>query len=84
MEIVTEIPNWLNLASLILTALTLAATALAQLLKNKAMGDNVGKFAEILFKVIAILPTLGVNPKTKAMQEQIKELQAADAEPVQK
>ena len=65
--------NYVPLISQVLMAITILATILARAFpKEKALSD--GLTANIL-KVISYLPTLGIDPRTKALEEALKDLQ---------
>jgi hypothetical protein len=73
-QILTKIPDTLQLISLIMSVLTLAATVIVRLTPTKTDDQAVGKFSKYLVKVLQWLPTLGVNPQTKKLEETIMEL----------
>ena len=73
-NLLVKIPDAIQMISLVLTVLTLAATVLVRLTPTKTDDIAVGKFSGKLLKVLHWLPTLGVNPQTKKLEEQIFEL----------
>jgi hypothetical protein len=73
-QLLVKIPDMIQLISLILTIITLLATVLVRLTPNKTDDQVVGKFSGLLLKALKWLPTLGVNPQTKKLEEQIFEL----------
>jgi hypothetical protein len=73
-ELLIQVPAWIQTASLVLTALTLLATVLVRLTPSKVDDVAMGKVSRWVLKVLQILPTLGVNPQTKKMEEAIYEL----------
>lgn len=64
----------IQMISLSLTVLTLVATLVVRLTPSKADDQAVGKFTSTLLKVLKWLPTLGVNPQTKKLEEALYEL----------
>lgn len=84
-EILTKIPDWVELIAIFLMALTVIATILARVTPTKADDEYVSKFHKLLMKAIAFAPTIGMNPRTKQLEETIKILQtkveASDAKP---
>lgn len=74
-EAVTSvIPHWAELILELLGALVVVATVVARMMPKSSFGDRVGKIAPVLWKVIAWLPTIGINPKTKKLEETVKEM----------
>jgi hypothetical protein len=73
-NLLIKIPDAIQLISLILTILTLAATVIVRLTPTKTDDIAVGKFSKVLLKVLTWLPTLGINPRTKKLEEEIYEL----------
>jgi len=72
-EILGKLPHWIDIISQLIASITIVATLLA-----KAMGKmegEVNSFGKKVLKALAYLPTLGVNPNTKKLEEQLKELQ---------
>lgn len=69
-----KIPDIIQMISLVLSGLTVLATILVRLTPTKADDQMVSSFGKYLVKILQILPTLGVNPQTKKMEETIMEL----------
>lgn len=80
--LIEQIPFYVKGAALILSSLVLFATAIARITKTKKDDVAVGKFREIVFKIIKFLPTIGINPETKKIEENLKELKEKDAQVV--
>lgn len=70
----TVLPHWAELILELLGALVVLATVIARMMPKSKIGGHVGKIADFLFAVIAWLPTIGVNPKTKQLEETVKEM----------
>lgn len=73
-EMLTKIPDWLNFASVILSSVVVIATVISRLTPSKKDDEITGKVAGLLFKAIKWLPTLGVNPQTKKLEQAYEEL----------
>lgn len=74
------IDHWrdiLDTVSHVVFGLVLAATAIVRLTPSKADDEKLNSILLKLHLVFRYLPTLGVNPKTKELEELIKK----DAEP---
>lgn len=63
--------------SMVLTFLTLSATLLVRLPVLKKYSGNVSGFGKNLVKFLHWLPTIGINPQTKKLEETIMELREA-------
>lgn len=57
----------------IIGAVTVLATAIAHLTPSTKDDGVVKKVADIVFKLLAYMPTIGINPKTKEMEKTINE-----------
>lgn len=73
-EILIKVPDWFQMASMGLTVVTLVATIAVRLTPSKVDDQFVSAFSKYLLKILKILPTLGVNPQTKKLEEAIFEL----------
>lgn len=70
-----EIISKIELALELIGALAVAATIIAKLTPTPKDDGAVKKISDIVFKIIKYLPTFGVNPKTKQLEEALKEQQ---------
>jgi hypothetical protein len=61
--------------SMLITALMILATIFVRLTPNPDDDAAVNKFVIKLQDYMKFLPTLGVNPRTKKLEETLKELQ---------
>lgn len=68
----------LNSVLQILGGLVVAATVVAKMTKTEADDKYISGFAEKFYRVIAWLPTIGINPQTKKLQEAYEELKSKD------
>jgi len=71
-EFIANVPGYLETASLYLSVLTVIATALVRLPIFASYQDEVAGVAGAINKVLHWMPTIGVNPKTKALAEKAK------------
>ena len=71
----TQIIQYIELGAEILGSLTMLATLLVRIPGLSQYADDVGGFAKKLMKVLSYLPTLGVNPNTKQLEERVKHLE---------
>lgn len=69
-----KIPDLIQVASLALTVITLLATLVVRLTPSKADDLYVSNFTKWLLKTLQVLPTLGINPQTKKLEEALYEL----------
>ncbi len=67
----------IEMLSVALSLLTLIATVLVRMPFAKQYSDEVSGFAKYLVKVLHWLPTIGINPQTKKLEETIMELREA-------
>lgn len=65
----------LTIASQLLTALTILATVLVRIPALKKHAANVEGAAAKIQKAINYLPTIGINPRTKKLEEALREVQ---------
>lgn len=73
-EIIVKIQEyWPALAELSL-AIMIAATVIVRATPSETDDEKVSKIASILMKIISYLPTIGLNPRTKKLEEALKEL----------
>lgn len=74
-EILASVPDIIELIALFLMALTVLATLVVRITPSKSDDEKVAALAEKLMKAISYLPTIGINPRTKKLEEAYKELQ---------
>lgn len=73
-ELLTKIPDIIQVAALVLSTITVVATVVVRLTPTKTDDQYVSKGAKMLVKVLRWLPTIGINPQTKKLEETIMEL----------
>ena len=71
-----NLPSYIQAASLVLSAITILATVIVQVFfrNNEVAKSEVRKYSDIIYKVLGYLPTLGLNPRTKKLQEAYDDL----------
>lgn len=79
-QILAQIPDILQLVSILVTLIVLIASIGVRFTKTKADDLFVENAATKVFKAIAWLPTIGVNPRTKALEDFYNEQKKLNAE----
>jgi hypothetical protein len=72
-------PHLIDLISQIMMAIVVLATALVRLPFLKKYAAEVDSLGGKLIKAISYAPTIGINPRTKALEDALKD-QAAQKE----
>lgn len=80
-EILQKVPDWIEMIALLGMILSLLATVLVRLTPSTTDDEKVGAFIAKFQKVLHWLPTIGINPKTKKLQEAYQELKAKSEQP---
>lgn len=73
-ELLLKIPDIVQVIALFLMCLVLIATVVVRLTPSKTDDEKLSAFANGLVKVLSWLPTIGINPKTQALQKAYEEL----------
>lgn len=68
-DLLQKVPDWIQAFSLLGMCVSLLATILVRLTPTKVDDKIAGKFAKFFMQLLKWLPTLGVNPQTKALEE---------------
>lgn len=79
-DILNKIPDLIEMVALVLMALTIVATLVARITVSKKDDEYVLKAGSFILKAIAFLPTIGVNPRTKKLEEAYKDLKVENFE----
>lgn len=79
-DILTKIVPFLETASYILMSIVVAASIIAKLTPTPKDDKIVSKFSSLVLKAIKFLPTIGVNPNTKKLEEAYKNLKDDEAD----
>lgn len=73
-EILQKIPDFIQLFALLGMVLTILATIIVRLTPSKVDDEKVDAFALKIMKALSWLPTIGINPRTQALEQAYKEL----------
>lgn len=73
-ELMPKLPEYLSLFAQILGSFVVVATTIVKLTPSKSDNEKVKKYADMIFKIMAYLPTLGINPETKKLKKAYEEL----------
>lgn len=73
-EVLGKIPEIIQLLSVILMIISILATIIVRLTPSKTDDEKVSKFSSTLMGVLHWLPTIGINPQTKKLQEAYEEI----------
>ena len=68
-ELLAKVPVYVQAASVVLSGLVVVASAVAKVTPSKTDDEVVSKVGKFLFKVLAFLPKVGLNPQTKKLEE---------------
>ena len=74
MEIIAQILKYGQVIIDVLGALVLVSTLIVRVTPSTTDDESVGKVYGLWLKAIQFLPTLGVNPQTKKLEDIINEL----------
>jgi hypothetical protein len=80
-ELLLKIPDFVQVFALIGMVLSLTATVVVRLTPSKTDDETVSGFVAKFLKVLHWLPTIGINPQTKKLQEAYEELKAKNEPP---
>ena len=72
-EILTKVPDWLQAFALVGMCLTFLATVIVRITPSKTDDAFMEGFGAKLLKFMAFFPTLGMNPRTKMLEQAYKE-----------
>lgn len=75
-ELLMKVPDIVQVIALIGMAVSLLATVIVRITPSKTDDEKVSEVVAKFMKVLAWLPTIGVNPQTKKLQEAYEELKA--------
>lgn len=76
MEILNKLVELLPVISQLFMAVAILATLIVRLTPSDADDRDAGKAIGYLLKVLNWMPTVGVNPRTKKLEEAYAELKA--------
>lgn len=75
-ELLEKVPDVIELIALLGMSVSVLATVLVRLTPSQADDEKVHAFIHKFQKVLHWMPTIGVNPNTKKLQEAYEELKA--------
>lgn len=74
-EFLAQALDLINLLALLFMAISIVATVAVRFTKTQADDLFVESAAAKFLKLMSYLPTVGINPRTKAMEAALKDLQ---------
>ena len=77
-EILAKIPDIIEIFALLGMVLSILATVVVRLTPSKLDDEKVSSITAKFVKALQWLPTIGVNPQTKKLEEAYNELKAKD------
>lgn len=69
-----KIPEIIQLLSIILMIISVLATIIVRFTPSKTDDEKVSKFSSTLINILHWLPTIGINPQTKKLQEAYEDI----------
>jgi hypothetical protein len=75
-ELLMKVPDIIQVIALVGMVVSLLATVVVRITPSKTDDEKVSEVVAKFMKVLAWLPTIGVNPQTKKLQEAYEELKA--------
>jgi len=78
-DILLKVKEFAPIILEVLGALVLVATVIVRATPSPADDASVSSIAQKFFKVVNYLPTLGINPRTKKIEETYNELKNKNA-----
>ena len=75
-NLLTKIPDIVQLIALIGMAVSILATLVARIIPGTKDDEAVGKGVGFFLKLLHWAPTIGINPQTKKLEEAYAELKA--------
>jgi ATP adenylyltransferase/5',5'''-P-1,P-4-tetraphosphate phosphorylase II len=74
-EILGMIPDFIEAFALIGMCVSILATVVVRLTPSKVDDEKVGAMVVKFQKALSYLPTIGINPRTQLLEQQLKEIQ---------
>ena len=75
-ELLMKVPDIIQVVALLGMVISIAATIVVRLTPSTTDDEKVSAIIAKFMKVLQWLPTIGVNPQTKKLQEAYEELRA--------
>lgn len=76
-ELIAKIMVIFQAVCMAIGVITLVATAVVRITPTKTDDERMSKIAKFVVKALHWLPTIGINPQTKKLEETIMELREA-------
>lgn len=73
-SILHTISTWAEPISMATLCVTIIATIIARLTPSKADDETMSKINKAVLKAVDFLPTIGINPRVKQLEETVKML----------
>ncbi len=70
---ISQAGEWLQAIAIVVFALTILATAVVRMTPTKSDDLALKSWSAKLLKLVSYLPTWGINPRTKQLEEWLKE-----------
>ena len=78
-QLLAKIPDLIQVIALLGMAVCILASLVVRLTATKVDDEAVGKATAFFMKLLRWLPTIGVNPQTKKLEEAYEELKEKEA-----
>lgn len=75
-ELLLKIPDYIQVFALFGMVISIAATVAVRLTPSTTDDEKVSALVQKFLKVLQWLPTIGVNPQTKKLQEAYEDLKS--------
>lgn len=72
---------FLEKAAYVLMAIVIGATIIAKITPSPKDDETVSKISAYILKLVKFLPTIGVNPSTKKLEDAYEKLKHEDSKP---
>lgn len=80
-ELLLKIPDFVQVFALLGMVISILATVVVRITPSTTDDEKVNSIVAKFLKVLHWLPTIGVNPQTKKLQEAYEELKAKNEPP---
>lgn len=73
-QFLAQVPDIIQVIALLGMAISLLASIIVRITPTKSDDEKLDLFLAKFLKVLAWLPTIGINPRTKEMEKALEEL----------
>ena len=80
-DLMTKIPDAIHAIALLGMCVSILATIVVRITPSTADDEKVQAFIDKFQKILHWMPTIGINPNTKKLQEAYDELKATSEQP---